>query len=102
MSRVIGIDLGTTNSCVALVESSKPKVIPNKHGYNTTPSVLAVTEDGSRIVGQIAVRQAITNPANTVHAAKRLIGRPWGSEEVEHARAHCAFEIVAGPNGDRK
>lgn len=100
MSRVIGIDLGTTNSCVAIVESLKPKVIPNKHGYNTTPSVLAVTEDGSRIVGQIAVRQAITNPANTVHAAKRLIGRPWGSEEVEHARAHCPFEIVAGPSGD--
>ncbi len=100
MSRVIGIDLGTTNCCVAIVEGFKPKVLPNKHGYNTTPSVLAVTEDGSRIVGQIATRQAITNPASTVHAAKRLMGRPWGSEEVEHARAHCAFPIVEGPNGD--
>ena len=100
MSRVVGIDLGTTNCCVAVMDGSKPRVIPNKHGYSTTPSVLAVTEDGSRVVGQIAVRQAITNPENTVHGAKRLMGRPWGSEEVEHARAHSAFEISEGPHGD--
>jgi molecular chaperone DnaK len=100
MSRVVGIDLGTTNCCVAIMDGSRPRVIPNKHGYSTTPSVLAVTEDGSRVVGQIAVRQAITNPENTVHGAKRLMGRTWGSEEVEHARAHSAFEIAEGPHGD--
>ncbi len=100
MPRVIGIDLGTTNCCVAVAEGEKPKVIPNKHGYGTTPSVIAVTAEGARVVGQIAVRQAITNPENTVHAAKRLIGRPWGAEEVEHARAHAPFPIVEGPHGD--
>lgn len=100
MSRIVGIDLGTTNCCVAVIDGFKPHVIPNKHGYNTTPSVLAVTEDGSRVVGQIAVRQAITNPENTVYGAKRLMGRIWGSEEVEHARQHSSFDIREGPRGD--
>jgi molecular chaperone DnaK len=100
MSRIVGIDLGTTNCCVAVMDGFKPRVIPNKHGYGTTPSVLAVTEDGSRVVGQIAVRQAITNPENTVYGAKRLMGRQWGSEEVEHAIAHSSFRIVEGPRGD--
>ncbi len=102
MSRIVGIDLGTTNCCVAVVDGDRPRVIPNKHGYNTTPSVLAIQEDGTRVVGQIAVRQAITNPHHTVYGIKRLMGRPFDSEEVEHARAHCSFEIIAGPSGDAR
>lgn len=99
MSRIVGIDLGTTNCCVSIVDGDKPRVIPNKHGYSTTPSVVAVAEDGSRIVGQIALRQAITNPEHTVQGAKRLIGRPYESEEVAHAIEHASFSIVRGPNG---
>ena len=75
MGTVIGIDLGTTNSCVAVMEGSAPVVIPNRGGYKTTPSMVAVTEAGKRLVGHIAKRQAITNAENTVYAAKRLIGR---------------------------
>ncbi|MCA9610090.1 MAG: Hsp70 family protein, partial [Myxococcales bacterium] len=100
MSRIVGIDLGTTNCCVAVVEGGKPRVIPNKHGYATTPSVVAVTEGGQRIVGQIAVRQAVTNPEHTVAGAKRLMGRPFDSDEVRHAAAHSSFEILEGPNAD--
>jgi molecular chaperone DnaK len=85
---------------VAIVEDGRPKVLPNKQGYTTTPSVIAQTAGGERLVGQIAIRQQITNAADTVHAAKRLIGRPWGSTEVEHARIHFAYEIVEGPHGD--
>ncbi|MGE3636813.1 MAG: Hsp70 family protein, partial [Sandaracinaceae bacterium] len=102
MSRIVGIDLGTTNCCVAVVDGDKPRVIPNKHGYPTTPSVLAVQEDGKRVVGQIAVRQAITNPEHTVYGIKRLMGRPFDSDEVTHARQHCSFQIVEGPNGDTR
>ena len=75
--RVIGIDLGTTNSCVAIMEGGEPKVIPNVEGARTTPSVVAFTESGERLVGQIAKRQAITNPLNTVFSVKRLIGRKF-------------------------
>ncbi len=78
-NRVIGIDLGTTNSCVAIVEDGTPVVIPNRGGYKTTPSMVAIAENGKRLVGHIAKRQAITNAENTVYAAKRLIGRKWGS-----------------------
>ncbi|MCB9596617.1 MAG: molecular chaperone DnaK [Sandaracinaceae bacterium] len=102
MSRIVGIDLGTTNCCVAVVDDAKPRVIPNKHGYNTTPSVVAVTETGQRIVGQIAVRQAVTNPEHTVQGAKRLMGRPFDSDEVRHAAAHASFEIVPGPHEDTR
>ena len=73
--RVIGIDLGTTNSCVGIVEDGTPVVIPNRGGYKTTPSMVAIAENGKRLVGHIAKRQAITNAENTVYAAKRLIGR---------------------------
>ena len=73
--KVIGIDLGTTNSCVAIVEDGTPSVIPNRGGYKTTPSMVAIAENGKRLVGHIAKRQAITNAENTVYAAKRLIGR---------------------------
>ena len=88
MERVIGIDLGTTNSCVAIVENDKPVVIPNRGGYKTTPSMVALTEAGKRLVGHIAKRQAITNAENTVSAAKRLIGRKWDSPQVKNAVAH--------------
>ena len=83
MSRVIGIDLGTTNSCVAVVENGQPVVIPNTGGYKTTPSMFALTEDGKRLVGHLAKRQAITNARNTVYASKRLIGRRFDSPEVQ-------------------
>lgn len=100
MERVVGIDLGTTNSCVAIVEVGVPKVIPNKGGYKTTPSIVAISESGRRLVGQMAKRQAITNARHTVYAAKRLIGRKWGSPAVVHCLETCPYEIVAGPNGD--
>ena len=85
METVIGIDLGTTNSCVAVMENSAPTVIPNRGGYKTTPSMVAVTEAGKRLVGHIAKRQAITNAENTVYAAKRLIGRKWNSPQIKNA-----------------
>ena len=83
MGKVIGIDLGTTNSCVAVMEGGEAKVITNPEGGRTTPSVVAVTEGGERLVGQIAKRQAITNPENTVFGVKRLVGSKYGSPEVE-------------------
>ncbi|MCC6524791.1 MAG: molecular chaperone DnaK [Polyangiaceae bacterium] len=97
---VIGIDLGTTNSCVAIVEDGVPVVIPNRGGYKTTPSMVAITEAGKRLVGHIAKRQAITNAENTVHTVKRLIGRKFDSPAVKSARMTCAYEIVEGPHGD--
>src|SRR3954454_22905731 len=98
--RVIGIDLGTTNSCVAIVENGSPVVIPNRGGYKTTPSMVAVTEAGKRLVGHIAKRQAITNAENTVYAAKRLIGRKWNSPQVKNAVATSSYRIVEGPHND--
>src|SRR6266571_5820208 len=98
--RVIGIDLGTTNSCVALVENGTPVVIPNRGGYKTTPSMVAVTEAGKRLVGHIAKRQAITNAENTVYAAKRLIGRKWASVPVKAAMENVPYRIVEGPHDD--
>ncbi len=100
MEKVIGIDLGTTNSCVAIVENGTPSVIPNRGGYKTTPSMVAVTEAGKRLVGHIAKRQAITNAENTVSAAKRLIGRKWTSPQVKNAVATSSYRIVEGPHGD--
>ncbi len=100
MEKVIGIDLGTTNSCVAIVENGTPTVIPNRGGYKTTPSMVAVTEAGKRLVGHIAKRQAITNAENTVYAAKRLIGRKWSSPQVANAVATCPYKIVEGPHND--
>jgi len=83
MKKIIGIDLGTTNSCVAVMENGEPKVIPNAEGGRTTPSVVALTANGERLVGQIAKRQAITNPENTVFGVKRLIGRTFEASEVQ-------------------
>jgi molecular chaperone DnaK len=100
MEKVIGIDLGTTNSCVAIVENGIPTVIPNRGGYKTTPSMVAVTEAGKRLVGHIAKRQAITNAENTVYAAKRLIGRKWNSPQVKNAVATSSYRIVQGPHTD--
>ncbi len=100
MERVIGIDLGTTNSCVSILESDTPTVIPNRGGYKTTPSIVAVTEAGKRLVGHIAKRQAITNAENTVHAAKRLIGRKWESPQVKNALMTSSYHIVEGPHDD--
>src|SRR5215813_5524725 len=102
MEKVIGIDLGTTNSCVAIVENGQPTVIPNRGGYKTTPSMLAVTEAGKRLVGHIAKRQAITNAENTVYAAKRLIGRKWNSPQVKNAVATSSYRIVEGPHHDTR
>jgi molecular chaperone DnaK len=98
--RVIGIDLGTTNSCVAIVDNGVPEVIPNRGGYKTTPSMVAITEAGKRLVGHIAKRQAITNAENTVYTAKRLIGRKFDSGPVKNARQTVSYEIVEGPHGD--
>ncbi len=100
MSKVIGIDLGTTNSCVAVMEDGKPKVIFNSEGMNTTPSIVAFLEDGERIVGQSAKRQAVTNPDGTFHAVKRLIGRRFEDAEVKKAIQHSPFKIIKGENGD--
>ncbi len=100
MEPVIGIDLGTTNSCVAIVEQGTPVVIPNKGGYKTTPSMFAVAENGRKLVGHIAKRQAVTNAENTVFAAKRLIGRKWDSPEVKSALETMPYKIVQGPHGD--
>jgi molecular chaperone DnaK len=100
MERVIGIDLGTTNSCVAVLEGDQPVVISNRGGYKTTPSVVAVTEAGKRLVGHIAKRQAITNAENTVYAAKRLIGRKWTSPQVKNAIMTSSYSIVEGPHSD--
>jgi molecular chaperone DnaK len=100
MSKVIGIDLGTTNSCVAIMEGGEPKVIENSEGGRTTPSVVAFTESGERLVGQIAKRQAITNPENTLFAVKRLIGRRYDDPEVQRDIKILPYKIVKAPNGD--
>lgn len=100
MSKVIGIDLGTTNSCVAIMEGGDGKVIPNTEGGRTTPSVVAVSSSGERLVGQIAKRQAITNPENTVFAVKRLIGRKYTSNEVQEDIKRLPYKIEEASNGD--
>jgi molecular chaperone DnaK len=100
MSKVIGIDLGTTNSCVAVMESGEPVVIPNSEGSRTTPSMVAFTDAGERLVGQIAKRQAVTNPENTVYAVKRLMGRQLDSPEAKRAAGMVPYRVVASDNGD--
>ena len=100
MSKIIGIDLGTTNSCVAIMDGKTPKVIENAEGVRTTPSVVGIMEDGERLVGQPAKRQAVTNPANTLFAIKRLIGRHFDDPVVAKDKGMVPYEIVKGPNGD--
>lgn len=100
MAKVIGIDLGTTNSCVAVMEGGKPKVIENSEGARTTPSVVAFTKDGERLVGQPAKRQAVTNPDNTIFAVKRLIGRRFDDPITKKDTELVPYKIVKGQNGD--
>ena len=100
MSKVLGIDLGTTNSCAAVVDVAAPRVLSNREGSRTTASIVAFTEDGDRLVGQIAKRQAITNPQNTVFAVKRLIGRKFKDPEIQRAREVLPFPLVEAANGD--
>jgi len=100
MGRVIGIDLGTTNSCVAVMEAGNPVVIPNLEGSRITPSVVAFSDEGERLVGAVAKRQAITNATNTVFAIKRMMGRKFDSPEVARIQSSYPYEIVKAPNGD--
>src|SRR3984957_6467488 len=100
MAKVIGIDLGTTNSCVAIMEGGKPRVIENSEGDRTTPSVVALTKDGEWLVGQPAKRQAVTNPQNTLFAIKRLIGRKFEDEVVQRDAKMVPYKIAKADNGD--
>src|SRR5882724_636731 len=100
MAKVIGIDLGTTNSCVAVMEGSKPKVLENAEGANTTPSIVAFTDDAERLVGLPAKRQGVTNPMNTLFAIKRLIGRRYDDPMVAKDKKLVPYKIINGPNGD--
>ena len=100
MSKILGIDLGTTNSCVAVVDVASPRVLSNREGSRTTASIVAFTEDGERLVGQIAKRQAIINPRNTVFSVKRLIGRKFSDPEIVRAREVLPFPLVEAANGD--
>ena len=98
MGKIIGIDLGTTNSVVAVMEGGDPVVITNPEGGRTTPSVVAFTKSGERLVGQVAKRQAVTNPENTVYSIKRFMGRRFN--EVQSEIKTVPYKVVSGPNGD--
>src|SRR5450432_1464223 len=98
MSRILGIDLGTTNSCMAVMEGGEPVVIPNAEGGRTTPSVVAFTKSGERVVGQAAKRQAVTNPQNTVFSIKRFMGRKF--DEVHEEEHRVPYKLVKAANGD--
>src|SRR5271154_6633215 len=100
MSRILGIDLGTTNSCMAVMEGGEPVVIPNSEGGRTTPSVVAFTKNGERLVGQVAKRQAVTNPENTIYSIKRFMGRRFN--EVSEETKRVPYKVVAGENGDAR
>ena len=100
MSKTIGIDLGTTNSCVSIMESGDAKVIPNADGGRTTPSMVAISTNGERLVGQVAKRQAVTNPENTVFGVKRLIGRKYDSAEVQNDKKNLPYDVTNAENGD--
>ena len=100
MEKVLGIDLGTTNSCVAVYDATGPVVIPNRGGYQTTPSIVAFAENGKRLVGHIAKRQAVTNAQNTVYGCKRLVGRRFSSAEVQKTLDAVPYSIQANEEGD--
>jgi molecular chaperone DnaK len=102
LTKILGIDLGTTNSCVAIVEGTEPRVLTNREGSRTTASIVAFAEEGDRLVGPIAKRQAITNPQNTVFAVKRLIGRKYNDPEVSKAREVLSYSVARAGNGDVK
>src|SRR5450755_1098423 len=98
MGKIIGIDLGTTNSCVAILEGGEPKVLTNEEGARTTPSVVAFTKDGEKLVGQIAKRQAVTNPENTIYSSKRFIGRHY--DEVASEVKRVPYKVMKTKNSD--
>ena len=100
MAKVLGIDLGTTNSCMAVMEGGEPVVIPNSEGARTTPSVVALTKGGERLVGQVAKRQAVTNPDNTVFSIKRFMGRKYSDAEVGRDLKLVPYNVSAASNGD--
>src|SRR5260221_5808381 len=100
MAKTIGIDLGTTNSCMAVLEGGEPAVIPNAEGGRTTPSVVAFTNDGQRLVGAPARRQQVTNPTNTIFSIKRFMGRKF--DEVSEEMKIVPYEVVNGPNDDSR
>ncbi len=100
MGRIIGIDLGTTNSCMAVIEGTDPHVLENSEGGRTTPSVVAFTKDGERLVGTPAKRQAVTNPTNTVFSIKRFMGRK--ADEVSEEQTMVPYQVTTGPNGDAR
>src|SRR5579883_1389394 len=100
MSKIIGIDLGTTNSVVAVMEGGQPVVIPDQEGGRTTPSVVAFTKGGERLVGQVAKRQAVTNPENTIYSIKRFMGRKIDDPEVQRTRQLVPYKVTAAANGD--
>lgn len=100
MPKIIGIDLGTTNSCVAVMEGGEPVVIPNAEGARTTPSIVAINKNGERLVGEVAKRQAITNPENTVYSIKRFMGRKYDDPEVDRDRRMVPYKVVRASNGD--
>jgi molecular chaperone DnaK len=100
MSKVVGIDLGTTNSVVAILEANEPTVIANAEGGRTTPSVVGFGKDGERLVGQVAKRQAVTNPENTIFSIKRFMGRKYG--EVSEEQKMVPYKVVQAPNGDAR
>ena len=100
MGKIIGIDLGTTNSCVAVMDGAQAKVLENAEGHRTTPSIIGYTNDGEILVGDTAKRQAVTNPKNTLYAIKRLIGRRYDDAEVQRDKKVMPFEIVSADNGD--
>ncbi|RMD66999.1 molecular chaperone DnaK, partial [Candidatus Parcubacteria bacterium] len=102
MAKILGIDLGTTNSVMAVMEAGQPTVIPNAEGSRTTPSVVAFTKTGERLVGITAKRQAVVNPENTIYSIKRLMGRRYDDPEVEKTKQMVSYEIVPGPNGDAR
>ncbi len=100
MAKVIGIDLGTTNSVMAVMEAGEPTVLENSEGSRLTPSVVAITKSGERLVGQVAKRQAVTNPENTVFSIKRLMGRKFDDPEVQRTMKMVPYKITRAPNGD--
>src|ERR1700680_502157 len=100
MAKTVGIDLGTTNSVVAVMEGGEPTVIANAEGGRTTPSVVAVSRTGERMVGQVAKRQGITTPDNTIYSIKRLMGRKYTDPEVKSTQEMVAYKVVQGQNGD--
>src|SRR5947207_3430098 len=100
MSKIIGIDLGTTNSVVAVMQGGEPVVIPNQEGGRTTPSVVVITKTGERLVGQVAKRQAVTNPENTVYSIKRFMGRRY--DEVTEEARRVSYKVVRGPHDDAR